>query len=630
MKPSHPGCVSDQPCGLDSSERRQRPAEARPGRRIEVRARKAPRRRPPGGRRCWRRRPRRRRRRDSVPTGPPGREQGTRTRTPPGPARSFSVQPPVPPLGTSNRTRPGAPAARPCRCAWTAAEPLIGEAYSAAGVAGRRTAICFAAVARTLPRKPLRISPFETSNSLHSPGAMDVHDMTPRTSHSIPPTSLETLALGETLARHRAASSSGSRAEKTAWPSGARTRAFSMLASSFSSRARRDRPGCRAAWRSRPVGSFGRGAVALHSDADVVLIVDTQVVGAKEAGAFVEALLYPLWDAGLAVGHQVLSADEVVPLAQKYLETATALLDLRLLAGDESPRPHARRERERGALRRGGPRRVHRPARGRGDRAARPLRRLGVPARAGREERRRRAARSRRHPLGRARSLPRRRGVEQRDALARAVGRARPAGRPGRARGAARSPRPRSSSGACATACTCAQAGRPTGSPSTTRRRSPWRWATATIAGPSPPSASCRRTTCCARTVTRAPASLFERLRPQRRREKPTPDGRPRRRRPALRRARRASPGVAELAEGAGRSRCAPSPRASASARRSCRSRATPSRGAADDAAWCERLRATPEAAQLFVELAVHRARGARAPRARSSASCTTSACSWR
>ena len=46
------------------------------------------------------------------------------------------------------------------------------------------------------------------------------------------------------------------------------------------------------------VGSFGRGAVALRSDADVVLIVDTEVVGAREAEACAEALLHPLWDAG--------------------------------------------------------------------------------------------------------------------------------------------------------------------------------------------------------------------------------------------------------------------------------------------------------------------------------------------
>jgi [protein-PII] uridylyltransferase len=81
------------------------------------------------------------------------------------------------------------------------------------------------------------------------------------------------------------------------------------------------------------VGSFGRGAVALRSDADVVLVVGKSVK-ARDAAAFAEALLYPLWDATLTVGHQVLSVQDALPLARKDLATATALLDLRLLGGD--------------------------------------------------------------------------------------------------------------------------------------------------------------------------------------------------------------------------------------------------------------------------------------------------------
>ncbi len=84
------------------------------------------------------------------------------------------------------------------------------------------------------------------------------------------------------------------------------------------------------------VGSFGRGAVALRSDADVVLVVAPGAFGAKAADAFVEALLYPLWDIGLPVGHQILGASDAIALAQKDLPTATALLDLRLLAGDDT------------------------------------------------------------------------------------------------------------------------------------------------------------------------------------------------------------------------------------------------------------------------------------------------------
>src|SRR5258708_4130681 len=81
------------------------------------------------------------------------------------------------------------------------------------------------------------------------------------------------------------------------------------------------------------VGSLGRGAVALRSDADVVLVVAPSVRPA-DAAAFAEALLYPLWDGTLMVGHQVLGVADSLPLAREDLATATALLDLRLIAGD--------------------------------------------------------------------------------------------------------------------------------------------------------------------------------------------------------------------------------------------------------------------------------------------------------
>jgi [protein-PII] uridylyltransferase len=82
------------------------------------------------------------------------------------------------------------------------------------------------------------------------------------------------------------------------------------------------------------VGTFGRGAVALRSDADIVVIASPRLIGAQQATAFAEGLLYPLWDATLAVGHQVVSAADAVTLAHEDLATATELLDLRLLAGD--------------------------------------------------------------------------------------------------------------------------------------------------------------------------------------------------------------------------------------------------------------------------------------------------------
>lgn len=80
------------------------------------------------------------------------------------------------------------------------------------------------------------------------------------------------------------------------------------------------------------VGSYGRGAVALRSDLDIRLLArDT---GA--AAAVAEALLYPLWDMGVSIGHQVVTIDDLIEGARTDLPTATTLLDWRHIAGDAS------------------------------------------------------------------------------------------------------------------------------------------------------------------------------------------------------------------------------------------------------------------------------------------------------
>jgi [protein-PII] uridylyltransferase len=83
-------------------------------------------------------------------------------------------------------------------------------------------------------------------------------------------------------------------------------------------------------------GSYGRGAVALRSDADVRVVLAPRSHAKEAATEFVEALLYPLWDAGLSIGHQILDPDETLELAQNDLTTATSLLDLRAIAGDKA------------------------------------------------------------------------------------------------------------------------------------------------------------------------------------------------------------------------------------------------------------------------------------------------------
>ncbi len=76
-------------------------------------------------------------------------------------------------------------------------------------------------------------------------------------------------------------------------------------------------------------GSYGRGAMALESDVDVRLIV----TGLGDARSLADAFLYPLWDAGLSIGHQLAVPSELLTLAETDMATATTLFDLRTVAG---------------------------------------------------------------------------------------------------------------------------------------------------------------------------------------------------------------------------------------------------------------------------------------------------------
>ncbi|WP_437615337.1 [protein-PII] uridylyltransferase [Sorangium sp. So ce834] len=91
----------------------------------------------------------------------------------------------------------------------------------------------------------------------------------------------------------------------------------------------------RAAWDAvaiAGVGGYGRGAVALRSDLDVRILARD----AQRASAIADALLYPLWDMGVTVGHQVVTIDDLVESAREDLPTATSLLDWRHVVGDAS------------------------------------------------------------------------------------------------------------------------------------------------------------------------------------------------------------------------------------------------------------------------------------------------------
>ena len=92
----------------------------------------------------------------------------------------------------------------------------------------------------------------------------------------------------------------------------------------------------RVGWRVRgvsmgAVGSYGRRTLSYHSDLDIRILAEDE----RAAQAISEKLLYPLWDAGVVIGHQGITVGGVIDLAKDDLPTATSLLDWRPIAGDD-------------------------------------------------------------------------------------------------------------------------------------------------------------------------------------------------------------------------------------------------------------------------------------------------------
>ncbi|HMG44116.1 MAG TPA: [protein-PII] uridylyltransferase [Acidimicrobiales bacterium] len=78
------------------------------------------------------------------------------------------------------------------------------------------------------------------------------------------------------------------------------------------------------------VGGYGRQELSLQSDIDLVLLHRR----GSDVRDLADRLWYPIWDAGLKLGHAVRTTEEALALAADDLDTATALLDSRLIGGD--------------------------------------------------------------------------------------------------------------------------------------------------------------------------------------------------------------------------------------------------------------------------------------------------------
>jgi [protein-PII] uridylyltransferase len=86
------------------------------------------------------------------------------------------------------------------------------------------------------------------------------------------------------------------------------------------------------------LGGYGRRELSPWSDVDVMFLFPTKTkpVEAKPLQEHLtNEILYPLWDCGLKVGHSTRTIDEAFNEARKEIQTKTALLEARRIAGSE-------------------------------------------------------------------------------------------------------------------------------------------------------------------------------------------------------------------------------------------------------------------------------------------------------
>ncbi len=102
------------------------------------------------------------------------------------------------------------------------------------------------------------------------------------------------------------------------------------LRAAFAEGGRQDRPRlCVAA-----VGGYGRAALAPFSDIDLLFLQDGEGADSALSRRIMEAVLYPLWDLGLKVGHSVQTVASAITAARQDLTLCTAFLEARRVAGD--------------------------------------------------------------------------------------------------------------------------------------------------------------------------------------------------------------------------------------------------------------------------------------------------------
>lgn len=80
------------------------------------------------------------------------------------------------------------------------------------------------------------------------------------------------------------------------------------------------------------LGGYGRKEQCIHSDIDLLFLFDDTVP--PEVEAFVQEIVYPLWDARFEVGYAVRHMDECIDMAFERFDILTTVLDARFICGN--------------------------------------------------------------------------------------------------------------------------------------------------------------------------------------------------------------------------------------------------------------------------------------------------------
>jgi [protein-PII] uridylyltransferase len=80
------------------------------------------------------------------------------------------------------------------------------------------------------------------------------------------------------------------------------------------------------------LGGYGRKEQCIHSDIDLLILFENAVP--PEVEAFVQEIVYPLWDSRFEVGYAVRHMDECIDMAFERFDILTTVLDARFICGN--------------------------------------------------------------------------------------------------------------------------------------------------------------------------------------------------------------------------------------------------------------------------------------------------------